>query len=276
MILRKNLFLFIYLGISGVLHAQNAAPEAKVPALGGEPGWRPPESKTFTEKEIQAECRKYQGKLISYYTQVFKIENCQRREILSDEYLQAWTKKAQPIFSVESDTIIKIPEGKPIELVTEQKSFHCRQVEGRYVITGASDIFYVEKCQRRAFPDWETFVAHRNQHKLTKKPIIDLTEDEFRQLAPGKDFPTVLDEIFQNAIDVDAEVDVIPIDEACRGLNEKYVTYYSRVYRIERCRKREVIDPDFSSLKQLSQKKVIELSSEQWISIPDGEPLNKL
>lgn len=243
------------------------------PSESEDPGaWQPPQQKTYTEAEMRAECRKYQNKLISYYSQVFKVENCKRREILSESFLTEWTSNERPIFSVDNDTIIKIPEGRPIAEQTSRGSFHCRQVEGSYVIVGNSDIFFVEGCRRRAFPDWESFSAHRQRHKLMAKPIVDLSEEDFRKLAEGTPFPSVMNNKENNVLTDMSEVDVIPINEACRGLNGRMVSYYSRIYRIEGCRKRELLDPDFGARREIKGA-MPELSSEQWISLPDGEPI---
>lgn len=269
------ILLILLLAWSPKLLAQANEASADEPQ-GGEPGWIPPEPKTFSQAEVQAECRKYQDKLISYFTQVFKVENCKRREIQSDEFLLNWTRQGKPIFSVENDTIIKLPLGQPITSTLAARAFNCQLVEGRYVISGNNNVFYVQNCQRRAFPDWETFSAHRMQHKLTKQPMVELSESELQQLQPGPPVPTVFDDSLQAAFDAESQIDIIPVDEACRGLNGRYVTYYSRVYRIEQCRKREIVDPDLSGRRQFGTQSFVELSSEQWLSLPDGEPITKL
>ena len=72
------------------------------------------------------------------------------------------------------------------------------------------------------------------------------------------------------------DVDIIPIDEACKGLKDQYVAYYSKIYKIENCHKR-LAEASVISKKLLSSKrdKIVELSSEQWISLPDGPPLKE-
>ena len=78
----------------------------------------------------------------------------------------------------------------------------------------------------------------------------------------GTPFDSVLD---KGSSKVDyAKVDTIPLDEACSGLEGRYVSYYSRVYKIYKCHKRPV-DPVQFSRKVM--KKPTELSSEQWLSL---------
>ena len=42
---------------------------------------------------------------------------------------------------------------------------------------------------------------------------------------------------------LDEKNDIIPLDEACRGINGRLVSFI-RAHRIENCRKREILDPD--------------------------------
>ena len=65
------------------------------------------------------------------------------------------------------------------------------------------------------------------------------------------------------------------MDEACHGVDGRVVSYYSRLYRIERCRKREITDTEefLRRLGNIERKEILELRSEQWLSLPDGAPI---
>ncbi|MEI6398419.1 MAG: hypothetical protein WCO71_06595 [Pseudomonadota bacterium] len=67
-------------------------------------------------------------------------------------------------------------------------------------------------------------------------------------------------------------MDIIPIDEACKGVDGKIVTFYSRMYKIEKCRKREIDAESFTMHGGAGSSKLTELKPEQWISMPDGKP----
>ena len=68
------------------------------------------------------------------------------------------------------------------------------------------------------------------------------------------------------------DVDVIPIDEACQGLEGKYVSYYSKVYRMKNCHRHPVPDNIIRRGKLNISR---ELTSEQWLSLPSASPLAK-
>lgn len=234
--------------------------------------WKPPKMKTFTQAQKKSECAKYENRYISFYDQVFKVVNCKRREVRDGELL-ARLAKGRSITSVSNDTIIMLEEGQPYTASDVYPTRTCAQLNNRYVTYGPNEIFFIENCKRNSFPDWDTYETHREKHDK-KSPVLELTEKEFRGLKFGKQYPSVLDKVFKDVLEGSAGVDVIPVDEACRGVNEKFVSYYSRLYRIERCRKREIPDTEaFMRKKENNRLKLIELSSEQWLSLPDGKPM---
>ncbi len=234
--------------------------------------WKPPKMKTFTQAQKKTECAKYENRYISFYDQVFKVVACKRREVKDNELL-ARLAKGRSITSVTNDTIIMLDEGKPFTTSDLFPPRTCAQLTNRYVTYGANEIFYVENCKRYSFPDWDTYETHREKHDK-KSPVLELTEKEFASLKFAKEYPSVLDKAFKDVLEGSAGVDVIPVDEACRGVNEKFVSYYSRLYRIEKCRKREIPDTEaFMRKRENNRMKFIELSSEQWLSLPDGKPM---
>ena len=258
---------------SRVSSATETAEKKNTQVKGGEPGWHPPLSKQFTSEQRRKECRKYNGKLIGYYENVYQVENCQRREILDEDLINRLTRSGKKVHPVENDTIVMLEEGPPVVGKTAS-SVNCKKLEGRYVIAGASEIHLVESCKRRPFPDWETFNSHRQDRSASQRAIIELSEEQFAELPMAEDpLESVLDKTYLRTMQIEAEADVIPIDEACRGLNGKLVSYYSKVYRIENCRKRELLNPEDSEAIKQTEQALPELSSEQWLSLPDGKPL---
>ncbi|SMF32642.1 hypothetical protein [Pseudobacteriovorax antillogorgiicola] len=233
---------------------------------GGEPGWAPPKKLSFTPEQIKAECRKYRNRFIGYYGKVYKIEDCKRRELDSSQ-VKSLMKRRVDVREVESETVAMIPPGEPFEAAESNRS--CTQLNGRYLLSVGGDMYFVEACKKRLFPDWETYVDHSKKRR--SKKVYELSEQEFAKLQSGAEIPSVLDREFREQEVLEAESDVIPLQEACAGINGQYVSYYSKVYKIERCRKREVSDP--SKLLRKRKVKLRELSSEQWISLPEGESI---
>ena len=241
--------------------SQKTSEEAK---KGGEPGWTAPKKRVFPESEIAKTCRTYEGKFVSYYSRVYKVEGCKRRELVGIKLEEIGRKKVR-IVPVENDVIAQLSSGKDLE--SKKVSRDCRKLNGRYFISPGDSMYVMEACKLREFADFETYENHAKKNRR-KRPILELSSDEFAVYQKGDVIPSILDEDYSRDRVVETEVDVIPLSEACRGLNGNYVAYFSRVYKIENCRKREVLDHS-----KLSKRRFLELRSEQWISIPDGKSL---
>jgi len=223
----------------------------------------------FTDEEQKEICRTYQGKYIAHYGLVYFVENCRRR-LVEWSKLPLREQAKREVVVVENEVIAAIPEGAPYLKQTTQRS--CDELEGLYVTLSYSNIYLVENCRRRQFPDWETFNAHRRGRAFDKQHIIAITYQEAARLPAARPLQSTIDKELREVLTGRAGVDVIPVDEACRGVEGKNVFYYSRIYRIERCRKRQYDASQFM-LKHRGVVDLVELSSEQWLSLPVGEPM---
>jgi hypothetical protein len=177
---------------------------------------------------------------------------------------------------VSGDVVAALEEGDALDFAeTKAQARTCKQLEGQYVTFSNVDVYFVERCHRRMFPDWETYIRHREKRGDKKGEILALSWIEFDQLTPGATLPSVVDDMFKKLLSGEAGVDVIPVDEACAGIDGKVVSYYQHLYRIERCRKREIVDPELfmKKLGLSGSVKVSEINSEQWLSLPDGAPI---
>lgn len=232
--------------------------------------------KEFTRGEIQAICRKYEGQLIAYYGDVYKVEKCRRRPIMNNKTVYGMQREGKKVWDVSGDVVAALDEGDALDFAeTKAQARTCAQLEKKYVTFSNVDVYFVERCTRRMFPDWETYIRHREKRGDKKGEILALSWIEFDQLKPGDDVPSVVDDMFKKLLTGEAGIEVIPVDEACQGVNDKVVSYYQRLYKVERCRKREIMDPELY-VKRLglnASVKIIELNSEQWLSLPDGQPI---
>lgn len=265
----------------GSAAAEPTAAPAQVPASAEDEEPRPEEEpavrKQFTRAEVKRICNKYQGQLIAFYGEVFKVEDCERRPIMSNKTVYELQRSGKKIVDVDGDTVAALPEGEPLDLaMTIASARGCRQLEGRYVTFSSVDVYYVEKCKKRIFPDWETYVKHREKRGDKKGEVLSLSWVEFAELDSGEPIGSVIDDIFAKLLTGDAGVDIIPADEACEGVDGRVVSYYSRLYRVERCRKREIVEPEVYLKKAGPAKlKIKELTSQQWLSLPDGQPIDE-
>lgn len=268
---RFMFFIAIWMGNWGLfLQAQEAAQKKDKPFE-----WKATEPKTYSTAEIQRECKKYEGEYIGYYSLIFKVEKCKRRQLVGKELIRRlFTKPGLKVVSVDGDTVAKLPRGEDLSQLPEDKLQvrGCRDLSGKYVIYGGSDIYFVERCQRRLLPDYETYQEHVKKEGGSRE-LYELTADEFNGLKPGPPIESIMPQVFKRLMENWEDADLIPLSEACQGINGRFVTYYSKLYFIEKCFKREVLDAP-GMMKKLGKRdeKFIELSSDQWISLPDGKP----
>lgn len=234
-------------------------------------------------------CRDYDGQYVAYYGDVYFIKSC-KRHALAREQIFELTKKKTKIHVAESDLIASTKPGAPYKIVSTFRD--CKDLEGSYITFAYSDVYFVERCRKRLLPDWETLESHmratlrgekqaaysektrNSQGGLQKMPeIISLTWKEFSAVSEGVGIPSVIDSEYEEAMQKlrENKVDILSQGEACEGVNGQFVAYYSRVYKIENCFKRLVDGPLFSSM--MANKKVLEISSQKWISLPSGRPL---
>jgi hypothetical protein len=235
----------------------------------------PVRRKVFSPAERKAICDKYQGRLVAFYNDVYKVESCKRRMIVNSKTVYNMMREGQEVIDIDSDVMVALPEGSPIDLaVNAQGARGCKELEGMYVSYSATDVYFVEKCNKRIFPDWATYVDHRQKRGDGRGEILSLNWLEFSQLPAGRAIPSIIDDMFAKLLRGDGSTDIIPVDEACAGLEGKVVAFYSRLYRVEKCRKREFTDPEAFMLKTgVERAKIPDLTAQIWLSLPDGPPI---
>ena len=171
-------------------------------------------------------------------------------------------------------------EGEPYDVAsTRANARDCADLEGRYITFSNVDVYFVQECRKRLFPDWTTYIAHREKSGRQRGSnrngeILALSWIEFARLRLGKSYNSVLDDYLEDVDQVDG-IEVLSISEACAGLNGNVVSYLSRLYKIEDCRKKEIAAPDlYLRSKSSQQLNIVELSASQWVSLPDGETID--
>lgn len=226
-----------------------------------------PKAKIFSSAEAKKVCAKYEGKYILYYERVFKVERCKRREFIVEEGMEPRLKGSK-VEAVEADVIAMLEEGSPLQGPQKRKALTCPQMNGQYLLSRSEDIYFIEKCKKRLFPDFDTYTDHAKKRGKRQQDVLEVDEAELHRIADGAPIESSLDAEYKKLLDADTGIDVLPLAEACKGLNGKFVAYYSKLYRIEKCRKLPV-DPQLFG-KRYPKYEPSELSSDQWISIPTG------
>ncbi len=266
--------LLILLAVVGLgrAFAQTPSPKSDLPTLApDDDGWT--DEKIYSAAEKKAACNKYNQKVVAYYDRLYRIEHCKYREIQSAGDIFRLNSLNTKIIPVDGEVFAMLKAGPPILDADspQKKARDCKSLNQRYVTFTYTDVYYVEGCRKRLFPDWVSFIEHQKKKLGRVGPIEGLTWEEYRPLKEGEPMPSMLDENYQAQSIVAKNVDVIPQNVACRGLNGKDVSYVDRLYRIENCRKRA-----YDSTKYFQTHKDVklrELTSEQWLSLPEGKPM---
>ncbi len=229
--------------------------------------------KTFSDSERRKICGKYNGSFISIFGEIFKIENCQRRLIADSEIIFQLQRSGVKITEVDPRNLAAIGSGKPIESTVKNSGKRtCKDVASQYVTYSSTEIYYIENCSKRLLPDYETFSDHARK-KGKKMELTILTPEELARIKDGSPFSSTIDRKENVESPYKSSVDIISINEACKGLEGKMITFHSKIYRVEKCRKREY-DPEIISKTLLkSTLKPVEVTDSVWISMPNGKPL---
>ena len=231
----------------------------------------PPPPKQFSVAEVQKVCAKYRGSLLSVFGEIYKVQNCTRHQIHDQEEIFKFARQGMKTLEVDSKDVAALPIGDSWESVNS-KMRSCSFFNKKYITFSYTDIYFVENCVRKLIPDYETLLEHRKKQGVKSSEVLALNAREFYQIRQGRDITSVIDREFSKLLEGSAGVDIIPIDEACKGVEGKIVTFYSRMYKIEKCRKREINAEQFTMRRKNVDLKLIELRPEQWVSMPDGKP----
>ncbi len=218
----------------------------------------------YSPNQKKRTCKKYEGKYISYYDKVYFVKGCRRSQV---EQPPANINVAIVGSAEFSQIPLELPKSKK-----GVKKSNCKELNNKYVTEGYVYVYYVENCKLNMFPDWATYQAHLKLKGKKSENLVELDLLKYPDLKEGETYLSVVD---QDKTIIDHirndKTDVIPLKKACKGLEGKYVSYVDKIYKIEKCRKREADPEEFISKHQ--NVKLIELSSNQWVSIPDGKPL---
>jgi hypothetical protein len=214
-------------------------------------------------------CAEFEGKYIAYYSEIFKVEKCKRRP-LQDEIHEFDAVRDGKLVDVEADIVVALPLGEPIGGASAKKR-SCKELEGRYVTSKFIDVYYVEKCKKRMFPEWDAYIIHSQKRPLEIRAILELTAEEFSGL---KDAALMAnDQLYDDEIVVETEgLKKLPLAPLCRKFEGKTVAFYGSAYKVEKCKKRAILDQNLM-MEATKGGILIELKADEWLSIPKGEPI---
>ena len=202
-------------------------------------------------------CKKYEGAYISYYDGLYQVRGCKRYDKSASAY--QITRSGVRIQQVGAEVIKQIPlANERRNQARKNKSAVCKQLEGKYVSVAFTNIYYISSCQRRVFPDWETYQEHRQRRGVALDTlIVPISSEELQLLPAGAPMPNT-------AMIVKKKVSRASMAQRCKELENKYVSFYRHIYQIKKCKRKPVQYDDF---KQSGAAITRELTSEEWQSL---------
>lgn len=220
-------------------------------------------------------CRLYEGKLLAYYNDTFRVKNCRRLPVSYEELSHA-LKAGEAVEKVSAEVIYAIPVGA--KKVSRLELPSCQELQKTYITPDHDTVYFVENCRKRLFDHWDTYTLHRHSQGVQKTRLIFLETEIVAAIKDGKPMPS------QELSSADAAQGQFPqvLDrkEVCRRFEGKFISYFSLIYKVQKCLKRSVDAGDFSRLSKQAQAsgvvgvqlpEVIEVSGDQWMSLPSGD-----
>ena len=240
----------------------------------------PHSEKVFTTAEKKALCKIPQPSISPIIIRFARINNaCQKKQSSGKEDLAQDVVRPKPI-EVSGPVLRVFPLLTVKSARTRVPS--CTELNGKYVTASdTSHVVFVQNCQRRLFPDTVTFEEHRG--KLTEQTkIVSIPELALRKIKRGRNFVSALERVYEDLLPSTAPIEIIPIDEACSGIVNTYVSYLGEIFFIEKQPESQNTASEESSMAfslhagwlnaRNRQKKIYELTATQAQSIPEGKP----
>ena len=248
-------------------------------------------------------CGDYEGKLIAFYNDAFRVTQCRRIPVSYAELNEA-LKGGEEVMKVTSEVIYALPlapgsqrsgDGMPGGgggLGDSPGVPPCVDLENTYITPDQERVYFVENCRKRAFNSWSDYTRDRFKRGVQKTRLIFLTEQVMSQIRSGRDMPAPsLDPMVQQMNMADEQPQRGA--DVCRELEGKFISYFSFLYKVERCRKRAVNSLEYSRRSyELAQKlklseanrddlhgegkagirrevsSPLKITTEQWIHLP--------
>lgn len=241
----------------------------------------------LTQTEKDAICKEFARKnvsYISYYENVYEIKNCERIR-LSNSRVKELTRRGVKVQDADHHAIEALnlrPKVASKGAVSRQEL--CKKYHHKYITYAYVDVYWVEGCVKHPFPDWSSYENHAGKLRDSRPSLVTPESDDFYRLDTGEPMKSVIDEEFRTMLQSQSDqADLLPLDEACKGIHGQYVTYLGQIYFIDKkpgqkdtgpfCHRRVVDSEEFTRKRGMSGFNLPELSSSQALSIPVGEPM---
>ncbi len=279
----------------------------------GLPPQAPPDTKAEDRKIEAAQsrsemCGLFEGKVISFAGSMSLVENCKQRLIEDSSQLNDLTlERGVQIIDVPSAVVRTLPIGKPYEkpirseALKQPEKAGCLRIEGHYLTADGENFYYIENCRKRKFEDYANFSAH-NYHN---SPVLGVSSKELDAIPVGavlrvkpNDETTILykidGEVFWSRLFLAGKVDRNEEDslkkiekmgnervakvtrtELCTFFDGKIVSFYSRIFLVQKCLRRAVTGLTLEAQMALYEtRSPLDITPEQYQAIPEGQSVD--
>lgn len=227
-----------------------------------------------TAKTIR--CKDYNGKIVAYFSDVYRVKDCTLIPIDSEAELMNIQRQGQKIVEIDRDVVTSMKIVAPEQSKSSPKiakGHDCRSLNGKYITYTLNEIYYIENCKKRLLQDWDNYIEHSQKTSLSNSRITELNWEEFNAIEEGSPLSSATDKYLTKRLEEEGrEIVLVSQQEACRGLEGRYISFAANLYKIEGCKRRLIEDEKLTS-KLSSQSGLIELESWRFASLPEGKPI---
>ncbi len=221
-------------------------------------------------------CKDYNGKIVAYFSDVYRVKDCTLIPIESELELMNIQRQGQNIVEIDRDVVASMKLDTTEKTKNEPKiakGHDCRSLNGKYITYTLNEIYYVENCKKRLLQDWDNYIEHSQKTTLSNSRITELSWEEYNAIEEGIPLSSATDKYLTKKITEEGkEIVLVSQQEACRGLEGRYISFAANLYKIESC-KRRLIEDEKLTAKLSNQLGLIELESWRFASLPEGKPI---
>ena len=269
--------------------------------------------KKYNYVKTRAEaCKAFEGKIVTYTDQTSLVTSCKQRLIEDPELLNELVhSQNKQVIEVPASVYRLMPFGEPFNRTdsfstrkTSNKKItadECESLNDHYITVSGMNYYYVESCKKRAFSDFSELQAH-NRGKST---IVSITPELFYRIPNGAGMKPQANDEAKILYKIDGGVawsrldrkegENVPSDspeslnkihqkskervnkaQLCTKFNRKIVSFYSQIYFIDDCKKRNIKELSIPLQQKIAEHGgITDLTPEQIAAIPNGKEISE-
>lgn len=248
-------------------------------------------------------CRELEGKVVSYYDQVSLVKNCQQHLFENQDHLNSFlAQKGGKFIEVPARIYRMIPFGsvyEPSASSTKQKrtAAFCQNHEGKYYTTTGHAFYIIDDCKKRLFKDYPTMQEHNTGNKPVSSVAPEILENfpagksinvksdwdkiaygmdgEIRWSRAGRTGGKPIQDTEEHLEQIGEDAKRVPKQSTvCQKYDKRIISFYSKIYYVDKCKRRPVADFSLELQQFLEQSKgVRNIASDEYKVLPEGKSL---